>query len=140
MSADDVLEAQGVMIKRGDGASPELFTSIAKVKTFQGPGGSADVRDVSDLASVAVEKKMGLVDEGQFTFGGYLKPSDVPQAALRADRTARTLRNFTLTLTDSPATVLSFSAYVLEFSIDGGVNDDINLSVTLEISGAVTWS
>lgn len=135
------LETQGVTIARGDGGTPtEIFSAIGEVISFQGPGGSASVIDVTNLSSLAKEKRMGLGDEGQFTFELNLDTADAEQTGLRADRTARVLRNFELTLTDSPATVLSFSAYVLSFSIQGGVDDKVGASVTLEISGVVTWA
>ena len=58
----------------------------------------------------------------------------------RTDRAGRTLRNFKLILTDAATTTLSFAAYVKQFALSGGVDDEIKLSVTLRISGAVTWS
>lgn len=135
------LETQGVTIARGDGATPtEVFTVIGELVSFQGPGGSASVIDVTHLGSAAKEKRVGLMDEGQFTFELNLDTSDAQQTGLRADRTARVLRNFELTLTDSPATVISFSAYVLSVPIQGAVDDKIGSSITLEISGPVTWT
>lgn len=136
----NALETQGVTLKIGDGASPEVFTAISEIIDFTGPGGQAAVIDVTSLDSTAREKRMGLPDEGQFTFNGILLPDDTGQSALRTARTGRTLKNFKLTLTDSPATTLSFSAYVLGFENSGGVDDVLRLSVTLEITGPVTWS
>lgn len=132
------LETQGTLIQRGNGADPEVFTTIGEINSFQGPGGSASVIDVTSLDSAAKEKRMGLMDEGQFTFEMNLVPGDTAQDGLRSDRTSRTLRNFKLTLVDS--TVITFAAYVTGFSISGGVDDKIGGSVTLEISGSVTWA
>jgi len=134
------IESQGCTLARGNGAGPEVFTAIGEVISFQGPGGSASVIDVTNLSSTAKEKRMGLMDEGQITFELNLDTDDTMQTGLRSDRTARTLRNFRLTLTDTPATVLSFSAYVLAFSIQGAVDDVVKASCTLEISGAVVWA
>lgn len=134
------LEAQGVLLKRGDGATPEVFTAIAEITGFDGPSGSASVIDMTHLSSTAKEKKMGLMDEGQISIDGNLVTTDTQQEGLRDDRTARTLRNFQLVLTDSPSTTLSFAAYVLTFSISGQVDGKIPFKCTLEISGQVTWS
>lgn len=134
------LNAQGALLKRGDAASPEVFTTIGEIKSVQGPGGTATVIDTTNLSSTAKEKQPGLKDEGQITLEMNLDTADTMQTGLRTDRDNQTLRNFTLTLTDSPATVLSFAAYVLGFTINLAVDDIINASVTLEISGAVTWS
>jgi predicted secreted protein len=67
-------------------------------------------------------------------------PGDAQQSGLRADRTAQTLRNFKVILTDAGAMEITFSAFVLEFSISGAQNDKVNGACTLEISGAVTYT
>lgn len=135
------LNSQGVTIARGDGASPEVFTALGEVKSIQGPGGSASVIDTTNLSSTAKEKAMGLQDEGQITLELNLDTDDTMQTGLRTDRTNQTLRNFKITLTDSsPATTLTFAAYVTNFSIAAAVDDVVTASVTLEISGAVTWA
>lgn len=131
---------EGVVIARGDGASPEVFTTIGECTDFDGPSGSAAVIDATHFQSTAKEKVIGLPDEGQFTISGNFIGTNSAQTGLRTDRTNRTLRNFKVTLTDSPATVLTFAAYVLSFSISGAVDDKIPFSVTLEISGAVTYA
>jgi len=138
--ATNALETQGVVFKRGDGGGPEVFTAVGEVNSFDGPGGAATIIDATHLASTAREKIMGLPDEGQFSMELNLDPSDTQQIGLKDDRAARTKRNFELLLTDSPATKLSFAGFVMEFRISGGVDDKINASVTIEITGAVTWS
>jgi hypothetical protein len=134
------LETQGTIISRGDGAPTELFEPIGEIISFNGPGGSASVIDVSSLQSVRREKRMGLPDEGQFTFEANLLPSDTAQEGCRADRANRALRNFQVTLTDEPPTVLTFSAYVLQFAVSGGVDAVVKLNATLEITGEVVWT
>lgn len=139
--ATGAIETQGVLIQRGDGGGPvETFATIGEIISFDGPGGSASVIDATSLDSVAREKLMGLPDEGQFSFEMNLVPGDEGQQGLRADRKARVLRNFKITLTDEDQTTLTFSAFVLEFSISGGVDDKVTASCTMEISGEVVWS
>lgn len=135
------LNAQGVTLARGDAASPQVFTTIGEVKSIQGPGGSASVIDTTNLSSTAKEKQMGLMDEGQVTIELNLDTDDAQQTGMRTDRTNRTLRDFRITLTDSsPATTLTFAAYVLSFPVAAAVDDVITASVTLEVSGPVTWA
>lgn len=136
----NALETQGVIFKVGDTTSPFGFSAIGEITSFTGPGGSASVIDVSHLGSTAREKIMGLPDEGQFSFeGNYLTGDTNGQQALQADRAARTLRRFQISLTDSPATLVEFNGYVLEFSLSGGVDAVIAYSCTIEITGAVDW-
>lgn len=138
--ASKATTSKGVQLKRGNGAGTEVFTKIGEVNSFSGPSGSATVINVSSLDSVAQEKLMGIADEGQLTFSMNFIGDDVQQAGLREDRIGGVLRNFQLVLTDEDATTLTFSAFVLNFSIEGGVDQAITASCTLEISGEVEWA
>ena len=133
-------ESQGTVFKVGDAASPEVFTAVGEVKEIGGPSGSAPVIDVSNLSSVKREKIMGLPDEGQITLSLNYDGDDAQQDALRAARTARTATNFQIVTSNSPPETLSFTAYVLEFSLNFAVDEVVGLTVTLEIDGAVTFA
>lgn len=134
------IESQGTLIQRGDGQPTEGFTTIAEITDFDGPGGSASEIDATSLDSTAREFLVGLKDEGQFTFNCNLVPSDTQQQGLRSDRDNRTLRNFKIILTDAANTTLTFAAYVMGFSISGSVDAKVDASITLRISGPVTWA
>jgi hypothetical protein len=112
-------------------------TAIPNITTFKGPGGSATVIDKTDLDSVAKEKMMGLPDEGQLQFDINYDSTNTTHAALLAARAARTLKDFTLVF--SNADEATFSGYVTNFEVSGGVDALISASVTIEISGAVVW-
>ena len=72
--------SQGVTFKVGDGGGPEVFNTVGEVTTISGlRGGSAQVIDVSTLASTRREKIMGLPDEGQITVGLNYDPADSQQ-------------------------------------------------------------
>ncbi len=132
------LEAQGTVLKIGNGASPEVFSAISEIKTFTGPGGSAAVIDVTDLSSAAKEKRMGLADEGQLSFTINYIPSDTEHAALRTARATRVETNFQLVFTDaSPSTTWDFSGFVTNFAVSGSVDGVIEAQVTIEITGAI---
>ena len=119
----------------GGTATPVAYTAVGEINDWDGPGGSASVIDTTHLGSTAREKLMGLMDEGQFSFSLNNVFSDTGQQACRTARTARTLKGFRLTYAD--ATVQTWNAYVLQFATSGGVDDKVNGSITLEISGAV---
>ena len=53
--------AQGITIAR---MGTTAFETIPNIVSFQGPGGQAQVIDVTNLSSTAKEKRMGLRDEG----------------------------------------------------------------------------
>ena len=133
----NALPAQDTEIQIGSG-SPVTYNKIPEVKTFNGPGGSAQVIDVTDLSSSAMEKLMGLADEGQLGFQINYIPANTYHAALRTARDNRTLTNFKMIFPDTGETTWTFTAYVTGFSVSGGVNGAILADVTLEITGAIS--
>lgn len=138
--SSNAIEAQGMQLQIGDGATPEVFAKISEIKTFSGPGGSASVIDVSSLDSLSREKRMGLADEGQLQFTINYVPTDAQHAALRAARASRKQTNFRLIFTDTGATQWDFAAFVTGFSVSGSVDAAVEAQVTLEITGAITES
>lgn len=137
--SSNAIEAQGTLLQIAPGNSPDNYDTIAEIKTFTGPGGSATVIDVTDLSSTSKEKRMGLPDEGQLSFTINYIPNNVEHAQLRADRASRVLRNFRIQFNDgSPATTWSFSGYVMGFSVSGAVDAVIEANVTIEITGSIT--
>ena len=139
--SSNALEAQGMLIKIGNGASPQVFTTISEIKTFSGPTGSAAVIDVTDLSSTAKEKRMGLADEGQLSFTINYIPDNTQHTLLRTRRASRVETDFKMVFTDdSPSTTWSFSAFVTGFAVSGAVDNVVEANVTLEITGSITQS
>lgn len=133
------LTAQGIKIKRGAG-SPLTYTDIPEIISFNGPGGNAQVLDITTLDSAAIEKLIGLADEGQLSFDINFVPDNAVHAALRSDRNNQSLVPIRIVFTDGGATQWDFNAYVQGFTVQGGVNAPLRATVTLEISGAITES
>jgi hypothetical protein len=134
------LESQGATLAISVGTSPTSFTTIANVIDVSGPGGSASVIDITNLASVAREKRMGLPDEGQVTFNVQLDPDNATHQAVRDARKNRTECQFRITLTDSTPTTLIFNGFVLNFSVSLAVDDVVKAAITIEVNGAVAWA
>ena len=131
--------SHGIELRRGDGASPEIFAKVLELQSINGPSGSSTVIDVSSLDDTFAQKLIGIIDEGQLTLEGNYLGTAGQQLSLKTDRTNKVLRNFRLVLdTASPVKGYAFGAYVTTFSISGAVNQQQTVSVTLEISGSVT--
>lgn len=117
---------------------------IGEVKSFSGPGGQASDIDVTTLDSDAKEFRRGLADEGEITFETNLDPTNAGQQFCRIARAENVdpfgKRNFEVVFTDADTTTLEFEAFVKGFSISGGVDDVLQASIALRITGAVTWS
>jgi tail tube protein len=136
--ATSAFNAQGSIIAR-EGTTPGTYTSIAEIRSFSGPGGSASIIDATTLLSTGKEKVMGLMDEGQLTLEMNFVPGDSGQQALLADRAAQLKKNFRITFSDVNNATATFGAYVMSFTVGGGVDALTTATVTLEITGAVVW-
>lgn len=138
----EAIEAQGTVFRIGQGdattvlPNADAFDAIGEVKTWNGPGGSASVIDVSHLGSTRREKRMGLPDEGQYQLTFSRIFADEGQDSARTARSDRELRNFEVVYSDGSEE--SFTGYVLEFSGSGGVDQVVDASMTIEITGEVT--
>jgi hypothetical protein len=137
--SDSALTSQGMKLKIGSG-SPVSYTDIPEISSMNGPGGAGNIIDVTDLDSLAMEKRMGLPDEGQLSFDINYIPENSVHAALRAARASQSLTPFKMIFTDDGLTAWTFDAFVTGFTMQAGVNGVVKASVTLEISGAITES
>jgi hypothetical protein len=115
-------------------------TQISQVTDFTGPGGSANVIDITSLDSTAKEKMMGLADEGQLSMTLNYISTDAGQIAFRTDRAARTKRQFTMKFNDPATSKATFKGYPLQFSIAGAVDAKITANAVIEITGGVSYS
>lgn len=135
--SSNALESQGIVLKMNSAAVPATFTAIPEVSDLQFRTGSAAVIQVTDLASTAKEKRMGLPDEGQCTFTINILPANAVHAELALAKSDRQSRSFQMLLTDSPATQFDFDAFVLSVPMSASVDGVITSQITLEITGAV---
>ena len=133
------IQAQGTLIHVNVDGSPTNFQKIGNIQTFQGPGGSTDIQDASNLDSVMREKLPGLPDEGTFTFQINVDPADTVHVALKNARRNRTLVEFKVTLTNTAATKLYFFGYVTGLQLGGAVGAIVKADLTIEIDGEVNW-
>lgn len=135
--------SQGTLIKRGDGAGTEVFTTVAEVLSFTGPTQSATQVDVTSFDSTAREYIAGLRDSGEITFEMNYVGSSASQQGLQTDLNNRTTRNFKIIFNDNTVdadkTTISFAAIVTQFTLaKGQVDSPLTSSVSLKISGAPT--
>lgn len=133
----------GSLLKIGDGAGPEVFTTIAEVKDISGPSLSMATIDVTNQSSTGgwAEFIGGIKDAGEVTFDVNFLPADATHNAatgLIRDYNNRTKRNFQLVFPDAGATTWSFAALVTAFQPTEPIGDALTASVTLKITGQPT--
>ena len=135
------VRAQGTLLQRGDGGTPEVFATIGGIDGFDGPNETQGVLDVTCIDDTTRQKLPdGLVDGGTLSLKVNWAPyADTQQGNLRTDFAAKTLRNFKIVCTDVHATVITFAAYVTGYNGPSiAVAGKSSGTIALTISGAVT--
>ena len=133
-----------LILKIGDGASPEVFTKIAALRdttitetqatvetTNKDSAGNRTLLDDKTLLSMSVS------GTGVFT-------DDATVAAVRTAFRAGTLNNFEIDVVSTDATtageVLTGAFQITQFEVAGANASEVNYSITLESSGAIVSS
>lgn len=137
------ISAYGTLLKRGDGGSPETFTTVPEVRSISGPSMETDEADVTTHSSAAAgafrEFIMTLIDAGSIEFDINYVPSDPVHQGLRSDFLNRTKRNWQLVLPGNIQTI-SFTGYVKTMPFEFPVDDAITQKLTIRCTGAPTFS
>lgn len=126
----------GSSLKLGDGASPEVFTTIAEVLRCGAIGVTAAEIEVTHLSSTAKEY-IGALPEGstvefQLNFVGGTQ-----QNALRDG--VRTTKNFRMDFSDN--TRASFKMVILSFMRDETTPESqLTATVSGRITGPIAWT
>lgn len=128
------------LIKIGDGASPEVFTTIGEVTTFGALGQRNDLIEATHMLSTAKEYVYGLADGVEIPVETNYLPTNAQQVAALAAQAAKTTKNFKYTLPSGGGSLtFSFSALILGWNVGPTTPNAITkLNLTLKISGSVT--
>ena len=119
------------------GSATLTAARLGNWKTWSGFDGQASDLDATDLDSTAMEYRMGLQDNGQLTLGLQINDTDDGQQALRGSL-ASAGPTSKVVITFKNGKTRTFQAYCKQFSEQGGVNQIIEGSAVLRISGSVT--
>lgn len=144
--ATQAIAAIGTLLKAGDSASPEAFTTLAEVRDIDGPNMTAEEIDVTNHSTTGnfAESIPGLLDAGSLTFSYNWVYSDASQQLLESDYLARTRRNYQLVFpVDAAGTSVAdrtwqFLAYVQNLGASAPVRDALTRPTTLRVVGAPT--
>lgn len=130
----------GTLVKIGDGADPEVFTTIPNVTDISGPESTVGEADVSSNSSPNASKEYlpTLKDSGPVTFNIWWVQGNAVHQGLQTDYEARTVRNFQMLFTDG--TVVDFAAFINDLGHDTPMEGGISRSVSLRVTGGVTYT
>ena len=130
-------------IARGDGASPEVFTTVAEVVSISGLPLSQDVVDTTTLDSPNryEEAVSTVIRTGETELGLNFNPTEATHLQFITDMEAGLVINFRITFSDTLSTAWTIPAFVVGFNI-GDINPESKLeaTATLKISGQPTFS
>jgi len=140
--------AYGTLIKRGDGAATEVFTTVLKVRDIGGPAYSVDIVDVTanDSSGGWEEVAPTILRTGDFTFNAVRNDRSTSHstAGIRGDMIAKRKVNWRVYSPPSTATSgfdkLAFAGYLTGMSQTDPMGDAKQLDVTIKPTGTPTWT
>lgn len=134
----------GIALKRGNAASPEVFTTIAEVRSISGLGKTNDLIDVTNFDSGNTREFIaGLADGSEVTFDSNFIMDNAQQEAVRTSVDNGSTDNYQLVVTNpttSPINVetFAFAAVAITWTINPSFDDANTMSFTIKISGNIT--
>lgn len=135
----------GSLLKKGNGASPEVFNTIAEVTEVSGFGAERALIEVTnfDSANSFREYIAGMKDGVQFTARANFLPNQASQdfsTGLGGDFESGTAKNFKLILNGSLGT-FTFAALVIGWKPETiSPNAAITATFTLKVSGSISYA
>ena len=130
----------GGSLAYGNGANPEVFTTIANVSSLNPLSITRESVDVTTLDSPAAYREFcgTLADAGDISFDLVFDPAEVSHAeatGLLSQIDDQENRNYRLTFNNVGGDVWTFSGFVTAMSVTGEVGGVYTASVTIKISG-----
>jgi len=127
------------LLKRGDGASPEVFTTVYEVVSIGDFGAENDLVEATHMLSTSKEYIYGLADGVELPVVVNYKSTDTTHTGLLTDQSSKVTRNFKITLpTGLGGTSFSFAALVKGWRLSFMPNEVVHASFTLKLSGSIT--
>jgi len=138
------LAAINTLLQTGDGASPEVWTTVANVNDFQPIQPSATVVDVTSHSTGTPwrQKIITLLDAGKVQAKIFYVPTNTTHndtaTGMLGLLTNRTRTHFRVQFPDAAPTRFTFYGYVSQFSINAPVAGVEEATLTIEIDGLPT--
>ena len=141
----NAISSFGTLLKIGDGAGTEVFTTIAEVMDISGPSTTLNTAEVTSQTSAnGYSEHIGtILNGGEVSFDINYGPTDGTHdesTGLISVMNARTLNNFQLIFPDSGTTTWAFAGLVTGFEPSAPVDGALTASVSMLISGKPTIS
>lgn len=131
----------GTLFKTGNGASPEVFTTLAEVVNITPPSMARDTVDASHMQSPNAWREFiaGMKDGGEISLELNLVPGGVALISVMEEFAlsgSSALKNRQIVFPDG--STLACAAILTNAEPDAPLDDKMPLSVTLKVSGEPT--
>lgn len=132
------VDAFGTQFKRGDGATPEVFTAIGNVTNVGGPSLSRETIDVSahDSPNGWMQFKGQMKDGGEVSLDVNYDPDK--HDVLVDDLDDDDPRNYQIVFPTTPPTSWTFQAVMTGFEPEAPHDDKLAATITFKVSGQPT--
>lgn len=134
------IDTEGTILKVGNGASPEVFTTIPQIVNIDGPSSSNSEKEVTNLASTAKEFRPGLNDLGEYNIEMEWDERNAVHSGIRTAFNNRTVSNFQLIDAGSPSKTYSFQAFWKALPRSYQPDNVVRSNAVLRVTGAETVS
>ena len=132
--------AYKTLIQYGDGATPELFTTVAEVKEIDPPEQTAPEIDATSHDSAAAEYILSdCINNGELTIEMHYV-AGTGQELLRGDLAGSATGYYINTAGGSGQAQLYFTALVKSFKLGTARDDSIKATAVLRITDTLTWT
>ena len=136
--ATQAVSSHGTFLKVGDGAEPEVFTTIAEVKDISGPDMTLNMEDATSHDSGGWREEIPtLLEAGDISFDiNYT--GGATQSVLEQAQYNREVLNFQMVFPLETPVTKAFRGVVTSHSFNAPVEGILTASVTIRVSGAIT--
>lgn len=132
----------GTLFASGNGASPEVFTTLGEVTNITPPGWSRDTVDATHELSPGAHREFiaGMADPGEVSLDLNFVPGGAARAALEAEK-ALTGSSAAITrkITYPDGSYLTFTGILTAVEDEAPIDDKMASTVTFKVSGAPTF-
>lgn len=132
----------GNQFQVGDGASPEVFTTVGGVTSVPDiGGGDADQIELTELLDLQRRYTKGYKTPPTVSVPINIQKGSALQAQLKADDDSATkvVRNYQVTEPDGTTVIVAFTGYVSGFNIAQEGGDAVRGTVSITLEGTPTF-
>jgi hypothetical protein len=125
------------------GNSPSVYAELEEVTSISGPSGTANLIDTTHLRSTGKEYLPGLADFGEITLAMNFTGGTKQMELFDLFSTNADAQEFRIRIPSAAGATtyhtFTFSAVVSGWALSEGVDDKVNLNITLRTTGGVDY-